>query len=156
MMTYEEFEKEIQRISDTYGVAVEVSGERDNVTVKLQDTICVVIDKDKHYLWNTMFTKFKSLKDSLKYELFVVCSELAQTPIQKREPEKKFYLKHKFLYGYDNEMYLNQSSTEDLIFLGDKRNVPFIQTEFTQKEIDQLKEKYNTDLKDFEIIEVKE
>lgn len=155
-MTYEEFKKEIKRISDIYGVAIEVSSERDNVTVKLGDVICVVIDKDSPYLWNTMFSSFKATSDNLRYDLFAICCELAQTPVSKREQKKKFYIKHRFLTGYNKEMYLNKNAGTDLMFLSNEYNRSLTQTKFTKDEIEQLKEHFGTDLKDFEIIEVEE
>lgn len=42
------------------------------------------------------------------------------------------------------------------MILADKNEELSTRTKFTQEEIDGMKKAYNTDLKDFEIIEVKE
>lgn len=72
----------------------------------------------------------------------------------KREEEKKYYLRHRFLEAhFFNYLNLNYGFQE--LFLSSKSQIGK-QTQFTQKEIDEIKEKYHTDLKDFEIIEVEE
>lgn len=155
-MTYEEFKKEIKRIAKTYDLDLYVDREEKNIFVQLAGVTCVAINKSKTYCLDTIYDAFASLKDSPKYELFVICSELAQTPIPERKIEQKFYIRHRFLHGFDNERYLNKSFGDGLIFLSDKYNNKFVQTEFTQNEIEQLKEQFDADLKDFEIIEVEE
>ena len=69
-----------------------------------------------------------------------------------RENEKKYHLRHRFL-EVDFFNYLNRDYGFPELFLNSKSQI-HKQTQFTQKEIDEIKEKYNTDLKDFEIIEV--
>lgn len=155
-MTYKEFGKEIKRIAKTYDLDLYVDREEKNIFVQLAGVTCVAINKSQTYCLDTIYDAFALLKDSPKYELFVVCSELAQTPIPERKIGQKFYLKHRFLTGYNNESYFNESVSTDLTFLSDEYNKKFMQTEFTQEEIDEIKEKYKTDLKDFEIIEVEE
>lgn len=155
MITYEEFEKEIKRIAKTYDLDLEISFGDNCVLVCLEDVSCVNISKNKRYLLDTVADAFSSLEDSPKYELFVVCCELAQTPIPKREQKKKFYLKHRYLNG-DVNQFLNRTLTDNRLDLSTAKDYAEFQTKFTQSEIDEIKKKYNTDLKDFEIIEVKE
>lgn len=71
-----------------------------------------------------------------------------------RENGKKYYLRHRFL-EFDNFNYLNREYGYEELSLNSKTQLGK-QTQFTQDEIDEIKEKYNTDLKDFEIIEVEE
>lgn len=153
MITYEEFEKEIKRIANAYNLNLEVLDDGEYIIVRLECLICVSIGKYEHYILDTLHSAFSSLKDSPKYELFVICSELAQTPIPKREQKKKFYIKHKFLYKNTDTGYIN-IDIHGYMILADKEEGLSMRTKFTQKEIDEIKEKYNTDLKDFEIIEV--
>ena len=71
-----------------------------------------------------------------------------------RESEKKKYLRHRFLEA-NLFNYLNLDYGFQELSLNSKSQI-HRQTQFTQKEIDEIKEKYDTDLKDFEIIEVEE
>ncbi len=80
--------------------------------------------------------------------------EYVKTPVEKRQEERKYYLRHRFLCGFEKCVFLNVDELNKRLYLSDKIQSSDVQTEFTQKEIDEIKEKYNTDLKDFEIIEV--
>lgn len=75
--------------------------------------------------------------------------------IEEREKEKKYYLKHKFL-EYGNCKYLNYDKELQELYLNDRAQFGDIQTQFTQTEIDEIKERYDTTLDDFEQIEVEE
>lgn len=68
---------------------------------------------------------------------------------------KKFYLKHRWLRSRFEDKIVNQDG-EDEYFLSDESQIDGFKTQFTQKEIDDIKEKYNTDLSDFERVEVEE
>lgn len=90
-----------------------------------------------------------------KEELFDLIIKYAKTPIEEREEEKKFYLRHTWIEtGYDD--YLNIDLEDDYYYLDDKKEDWYKKTIFTRKEIDEIKAKYNTDLSDFEIVEVEE
>lgn len=67
--------------------------------------------------------------------------------------QKKYYLKHRFLNTEDYNYYFQDKYDG---FLDDKYSYSQdeYKSKFTLKEIEEIKEKYNTDLKDFEIIEV--
>lgn len=96
--------------------------------------------------------------DICRPEDFVVIKaavELAETPPEEREKEKKYYLKHRFLEN-GNCRYLNYDKEFQELYLNDRAQFGEIQTQFTQEEIDEIKEKYDTTLGDFEIIEVEE
>ncbi|MFR7350494.1 hypothetical protein [Peptoniphilus sp.] len=70
-----------------------------------------------------------------------------------RENGKKYYLRHRFLEA-DFCNYLNRHYKFKELYLNDKSQLAGMQTQFTQKEINEIKKRYNTDLKDFEQIEV--
>lgn len=73
--------------------------------------------------------------------------------LKKYEEEAKiYYLKHNFLTGLESSSYLNFDAENGEFFLGSKMETGAIKTKFTKKEIDKLKEKYSTSLKDFELI----
>ena len=156
MITYEEFEKGIERISKKYILDLEVVFEDIRIAVFHNGKTVAVIDKYETYRLDTTFPRFNTLGNSLKYELFVACFEFAQTPIPKREQKKRFYIRHKFLYKNTDTGYINIDIPNGYMILADKDEGLSMRTKFSQEEIDGMKKAYNTDLKDFEIIEVKE
>lgn len=89
------------------------------------------------------------------FEVIKAAMELAETPPEEREEEKKYYLKHRFLDGQQTD-YLNFSREIGLFKLSTMEHYDNKQTRFTQEEIDIIKKEYNTTLDDFEQIEVEE
>lgn len=71
-----------------------------------------------------------------------------------RKEEKKFYLRHRWI-GNGWWQYLNLLD-DGTYFIKDGDLIPRVKNTFTRKEIEEIKEKYNTDLSDFEIVEVEE
>lgn len=88
------------------------------------------------------------------FEVIKASMELAETPPEERQKEKKYYLKHRFMCGFEKYTFFNIDSLNKALYLSDKEQTQNIQTQFTQEEIEDIKEKYDTDLKDFEQIEV--
>ena len=89
-------------------------------------------------------------------ELYKLCFEYASTPVEDREKEKKFYLKHRWMENREDLRYLNYFSDHNYYMLFTKSNFDSKKSQFSIKEIEEIKEKYDTDLTDFDIIEVKE
>ena len=89
------------------------------------------------------------------FEVIKAAMELAETPPDERQEEKKYYLKHMFLDRKDSN-YLNISTDVGILTLMSKTQKPGYITRFTQAEIEDIKEKYDTTLDDFEQIEVEE
>lgn len=92
-------------------------------------------------------------------ELYKVCFEYVKIPVKDREDkEKKFYLRHKFLC--DNaglssfDVYLNHRFEDGSYFIYGSGQNKFVKSQFTVKDIEEIKEKFNTDLSDFELVEV--
>ena len=92
-----------------------------------------------------------------------LCVEYARTPIEERkeeeEEEEKFYLKKikSFYDNYDEEYaFLNLDIEDNTFFLSDTPEYDNCNTQFTQKEIDEIKVKFNTDLSEFVQIPVEE
>lgn len=84
---------------------------------------------------------------------------LAETPPGERIPEEKFYLKHrwmKYAGNKDTEKYYNLNTAINLPYLGTKVQDESNQTEFTKKEIKEIKKKYKTSLEDYELVKVEE
>lgn len=87
--------------------------------------------------------------------VFVLLTRLAVTDPEDREEEKKYYLKHKWI-GTQDFIYLNLNFDTGSCFLGSKSDLEFIKTQFSQSEIDGFKKTNNTNLEDFEIVEVED
>lgn len=64
----------------------------------------------------------------------------------------KYYLRHRFLGNAVNS-YLNHDHLALELKLSTNKQSEEVQTKFTKGEIKEIKEKYNTELRDFEIIE---
>lgn len=117
----------------------------------------VTIDKHNQFMLDNRCKGYMDLGDYDKSELLKLCYEYAKTPIEEREEPKKYFLKHKWM-GHEKLKYLELDKQNDEWYLGHKYDTIFCtaKNEFTQKEIEEIKEKYNTDLSDFEMIEVEE
>lgn len=74
--------------------------------------------------------------------------------VGKAEGEKKYYLKLKDSTSAIMGEYLNFNKSFNVYFLQNNFQCNDYQTRFTQKEIDEIKKKLNTDLLEFEQIEV--
>lgn len=88
--------------------------------------------------------------------LFALIFQYAITPIKDREEEKRYYLKHRWLQRYGKSNYLNIEAGGNYYGLNDIRDLEYVQTKFTLKEIEEIKKKFDTDLKDFELVEVED
>lgn len=91
-----------------------------------------------------------------EFDLIKKVIELAETPLDEREEEKKYYLKHKFINNYSTINYINVVATEGVILSGRLCEDQVFKTKFTKAEIEELKEKFDTDFNDFELIEVED
>lgn len=71
--------------------------------------------------------------------------------------EEKYYLRKKELKFYEGtDNYLNLQIEEKFFRLLDESETENYKTQFTQKEIDEIKKKFNTDLEEFRQIEVED
>ncbi len=154
-MKIKEFKKEITDIGAKYNLDLEVTENNFDFYIKSGTRPLASVSKSTTYLVIAGYAMYEKLEERLRRDLLSVMYELASTPIDEREDEKKFYLKHRFL-EIDGCNYLNYDYGFQDLNLNDKIQFDEIQTQFTQKKIEEIKEKYNTDLKDFEIIEVEE
>ena len=90
-------------------------------------------------------------------ELYKVCFEYANTPVEEREEEKKYYLIHRyFRIAGGGSGFFTIENASGLSFLKYKTNLDHYSQKFTEKEIEELKEKLNTNLDGFEMVEVEE
>lgn len=127
-----------------------------NMAIFARDGIIVLIDE---YMPYGLIMDTKHLKYLTK-ELFDLCVEYARTPIEERKDEEKFYLqKMRSFYDvdYDEELaYLNFNVESKAFWLSEKSHCTKLKTQFTQKEIDKIKQEQHTDLSEFKQIPVEE
>ena len=103
-----------------------------------------------------MIDGFENLPEELQAKLYYLMDEYARTPLDERETQQKFYLKFAPLGDEGCFNYLNYNSSLNCIRLNDRYQTPMCKTQFTQKEIDDIKEKFKVTLSDFEQIPIAE
>ena len=133
-----------------------IKSDYDLITIYLRDKVLVEIWTNCQYAISTISDGHSCYLDGYDVDkLYKLCFEYAKTPVEDREEEKEFYLKHKWIKGYAI-MYLYRNELNGYCYLGENKCKPHRQRMFTLNEIKEIKEKFNTDLSDFEIVEVEE
>lgn len=96
--------------------------------------------------------------DNIDGKLFNLIIEYAKTPIEDREEEKKFLIKHKYLVSKANCQVNLAKNKEKNVYrvINCKVDNLVYQGQFTLNEIEEIKQKLNTDLADFELVEVED
>lgn len=124
-----------------------------HIDIMFNDFVIAGVYTDRMHVM-TFYSHEKLLLTNVD-KLFNLLVEYAKTPVDEREEEKKFYLRHRWMEPmYKN--YLNYCMTTKNYWLDCRNEEICVQTQFTLKEIEEIKEKFNTDLGDFKEIEVKE
>lgn len=107
---------------------------------------------------NKIWLSIPSVCGQRDFNMIKAALEFAETPLEEREEEKKYYCKHRWARTKNGGgMYMSLRKTPNISHLtlqGANKDIFEYQVRFTQKEIDEIKEKYDTNLSDFEIIEV--
>ena len=154
-MKYKEFKDKINKIANDYNLHLEVTRDMNNIYVKVGDSLCATVSTVKRF--------FMSIDPGALYfnvearqEIFEALYELSKTPIEERQDVKKYYLKHRFLGSGDGRQFLNHELRQDSWFLSKEDHFGNYQTQFTQEEINVIKRAFDTELKDFEMIEVED
>lgn len=147
-MKTKEFIKKVKEL----GYDSEIS--REDVLIKRDGCIFAMISRITPYTIST-YTAFEVKHAD---ELLGLCVEYVKTPIEEREEEEKFYLqKIKSFYDmyYREECaFLNFKLDENYFYLQNREETYNFKTQFTQKEIDKIKEEQHTDLSEFKQIPV--
>lgn len=113
------------------------------------------INLKRKFKVDTNFFNFTNkLTEDEQEKVYVMLTKLAETEPEDRGEEKKYYLRHKWL-GEDDSNYLNLVNNY-AFEICTKKEVDKYKTQFTAEEIKAIKRKFNTDLEDFEIVEVEE
>lgn len=99
-------------------------------------------------------TKYCDGKD---FNMIKAATEFAETDPEDREEEKKFYLEHRYFKCTNGDSrYFQILESDGTPWLNAMYTVMGYKKQFTLKEIEEIKEEFDTDLKDFELVEVKE
>ncbi len=154
-MKIEEFKEEIDSIGFYNDKDLRVEESQFEYVIKDGSIFLATVSKLTTYLIDENYVGFMELTEGLRRDLLDAMYKFASTPLDEREDEKKYYLKHRFLEN-GNCRYLNYDKEFQELYLNDRAQFGEIQTQFTQKEIDEIKERYDTTLDDFEQIEVAE
>ena len=123
-------------------------------------------DKDLVEIWTNCRYAISTISDGHSCfingydveELYKLCFEYANTPVKDREEEKKFLIQHKYLVSKNLlPVNLAWNKLKDVYrSINLKVDNHIYQAQFTFKEYEEIKKKLNTDLADFELIEVEE
>ena len=95
--------------------------------------------------------------DEKDFNMIKACMDFSYTHPNDREEDKKFYLRHKYLRSAGGSVeYFTICISQKFPLLKYKTFSDGFKQQFTLKEIEEIKEKFDTDLKDFELVEVEE
>ena len=158
-MKTKEFLKKVKNLGFEARTEFGLKGEFIEIRIGDGEEDFVVIWPKFTFAISTIEYGFVDLKDLLPLEeLYKLCFEYASTPVKDREEEKKFYAKHRYLQSSltNSNNILCYSVSDDKLALCNGINFPKYKTYLTLKEIEEIKEKFDTDLKDFELVEVEE
>ncbi|MEJ8785077.1 hypothetical protein [Peptoniphilus sp. HCN-40583] len=108
---------------------------------------------DHEGLWECKESELERLETYKRHALIDGFIEYAQTPTSERWVPKKYYLKHKWiLKNYGGYLSIRED-TGEVFLLGSNWDDNVYAMTFTKEEIENIKRKYETDLKEFEMIE---
>ena len=125
--------------------------------LKFNDNFLAEICINEPFIVDTGSCEFGMLPQTRKIRLFDLIIEYARTPIEDREEEKKFYLEHKNQRSVDGSaLYFTLYISHNFLLVKSQVISENLKQKFTLKEIEEIKEKYDTDLADFELVEVED
>lgn len=125
---------------------------------KGQDLLVALVNKNNLSRISTDFGGWWDIPNEEKSKLLDIIVEFAKTSIEDRKEEKKYYLRHRWLteggfyrfVKHHTKAYGKKYELASWTY-GDTSDM-----QYTLKEIEEIKEKFDTDLNDFEIIEVED
>lgn len=145
--------KDFIREVKSLGFIVDKSDEGTALIENSKNVTVAYVIIDKMYEFDTAYYVFEEIPESIKKKLFDLLVEYTSTPIDEREEPQKFYLKFKLPTNYSDD-FLNLNRTFDWFEISTKSNSDKFQTQFTQKEIDEMKVKFEVAFSDFEQIPI--
>lgn len=148
-MRTKDFMREVKAIG-----FVAIIGDEHLLIKDLEGYNLAYISTTKTYSFNTVGDFFQKLSEFDRKRLFNLLVDYASTPLEDREEQERFFLKFKIEID-DDCKYLNYYKEEDELTLDNSLETSSFQTLFTDKELKELKEKFEVTLNDFEKIPFK-
>lgn len=108
---------------------------------------------DYEGVWECEEIELEKLEAYRRHALIDGFIEYAQTPARERWTPEKYYLKHKWILKNYGGYLSIRKETGEVFLLGSNWDDNVYQMTFTKEEIEKIKRKYDTDLKEFEMIE---
>lgn len=153
MLTTKKFIKEVQNLGFATAEYMNI------ILIRHESREVALIGKCKVFCVNTEYPSFNNLPEELKEKLYNLIDNYTRTPIEDREEPQKFYLKFD-IKSSDSYHYLNYKEFLNSIEIHNKvNNLNGYKTQFTQKEVDELKKKLGVtfiNLKQIPVEEVEE
>lgn len=150
MMKTKEFIRKVEKL----GYRVEDTGF--NLYLYSGEDLVAFVGKKKQYVLEIYNFFLKQNAEAL----VDLCVKYAKTPIDEREEEEKFYLQKmkSFYEAYCSEKYtfLKFKLDGNYFCLHNTDEIYNFKAQFTQREIDEIKKKYHTDLSEFKQIPIEE
>lgn len=150
MLTTKKFIKEVEKLG------LEVQKYTNFIAIHYKGHQISYIYTDTKFYVGMTYEFSASLSEELQEKLYNLIDKYTRTPLDKREEPQKYYLRFTALTEIGDCNYLNYCATEETIYLSNHITKIVAQTQFTQKEIDEIREKFKVTLCDFEQIPVKE
>lgn len=148
-LTTKEFIKEVKKLGfiveeDTGAIEIYLNNER-----------IAYVYRYEIFSANTAYIPFDVLSKKFVEKLYNLIDAYARTPLEEREEPQKYYLK---LIGSKNNRwnYLNYNTINDFLELDSEKYKSYAEIQFTDKELDKLREKFGITFNDFEKIPVEE
>lgn len=135
------------------------SNDYDLITICLEDKDLVEIWMNCKYAISTISDGHSCFLNGYDVDkLYKLCFEYASTPVEDREEEKKFLIQHKYLVSKNLlPVNLAWNKLKDVYrSINLKVDNHIYQAQFTFKEYEEIKKKLNTDLADYELVEVED
>lgn len=153
MLTTKKFIKEVQNLGFATAEYMNI------ILIRHESREVALIGKCKIFCVNTEYPSFNNLPEELKEKLYNLIDNYTRTPLEDREEPQKFYLKFD-IKSSDSYHYLNYKEFLNSIEIHNKvNNLNGYKTQFTQKEVDELKKKLGVtfiNLKQIPVEEVEE
>lgn len=135
MLTTKKFIKEVQNLGFATAEYMNI------ILIRHESREVALISKCRIFCVNTEYPSFNNLPEELKEKLYNLIDNYTRTPIEDREEPQKFYLKFD-IKSSDSYRYLNYKEFLNSIEIHNKaNNLNGYKTQFTQKEVDELKKK---------------
>ncbi|MDU4209178.1 MAG: hypothetical protein E7H98_04555 [Finegoldia magna] len=131
----------------------------DLITISANNQVLVKVWTNCQYAISTISDGHSSCLSGYDVDkLYKLCFEYASTPVEDREEEEKFLIQHKYLVSKNLlPVNLAWNKLKDVYrSINLKVNNHIYQAQFTFKEYEEIKKKLNTDLADFELVEVED